>query len=178
MEQYKKDIINQNKEFQDIIYPLITNDTVQQMKNFKQHYETSCFEHCYTAAYYCYCICKKLNLDYKSATRAAMLHDLFLYDWRKRQPDRKGLHAFTHGKTACENASKLFDLNDKEKDIIEKHMWPVTIAFPKSIEGFILTFVDKYCALSESFEILKSRLFMKKAFRYAYLAFSLVIIKL
>ena len=40
MEQYKKDIISQNKEFQDIIYPLITNDTVQQMKNFKQHYET------------------------------------------------------------------------------------------------------------------------------------------
>ena len=148
------------------------------MKNFKQHYETTCFEHCYTAAYYCYCICKKLNLDYKSATRAAMLHDLFLYDWRKRQPDRKGLHAFTHGKTACENASKLFDLNDKEKDIIKKHMWPVTVAFPKSIEGFILTFVDKYCALSESFEILKSRLFMKKAFRYAYLAFSLVIIKI
>ena len=67
---------------------------------------------------------------------------------------------------------------DKEKDIIEKHMWPVTVAFPKSIEGFILTFVDKYCALSESFEILKSRLFMKKAFRYAYLAFSLVIIKI
>ena len=158
MEQYKKDIISQNKEFQDIIYPLITNDTVQQMKNFKQHYETTCFEHCYTAAYHCYCICKKLNLDYKSATRAAMLHDLFLYD--------------------CENASKLFDLNDKEKDIIEKHMWPVTVAFPKSIEGFILTFVDKYCALSESFEILKSRLFMKKAFRYAYLAFSLVIIKI
>ena len=178
MEQYKKDIISQNKEFQDIIYPLITNDTVQQMKNFKQHYETTCFEHCYTAAYHCYCICKKLNLDYKSATRAAMLHDLFLYDWRKRQPDRKGLHAFTLGKTACENASKLFDLNDKEKDIIEIHMWPVTVAFPKSIEGFILTFVDKYCALSESFEILKSRLFMKKAFRYAYLAFSLVIIKI
>ncbi|MFR3782673.1 MAG: hypothetical protein ACLTXR_02255 [Clostridia bacterium] len=45
MEQYKKDIISQNKEFQDIIYPLITNDTVQQMKNFKQHYETTCFEH-------------------------------------------------------------------------------------------------------------------------------------
>ena len=183
MEQYKKDIISQNKEFQDIIYPLITNDTVQQMKNFKQHYETTCFEHCYTAAYHCYCICKKLNLDYKSATRAAMLHDLFLYDWRKRQPDRKGLHAFTHGKTACENASKLFDLNDKEKDIIEKHMWPVTVAFPKSIEGFNLysfTIFLYSCVLFPlpTSKILKSRLFMKKAFRYAYLAFSLVIIKI
>ena len=69
-------------------------------------------------------------------------------------------------------------LNEKEKDIIIKHMWPVTIEFPKSIEGFILTFVDKYCALSESLDILKSRLFTKKAIRYTYAFMSLLIIKL
>ena len=177
MKNYKELVCN-NVEFQNIIKPVIANKTVQQMKNFRQHYETSCFEHCYMAAYYCYLICKKFHLDYKSATRAAMLHDLFLYDWRERQPERKGLHAFTHGKKACENACNLFDLNEKEKDIITKHMWPVTISFPKSLEGFVLTFVDKYCAISESFEILKSRLFMKKTFRYAYLAFSLMIIKI
>ena len=107
-----------------------------------------------------------------------MLHDLFLYDWRKRQPDRKGLHAFTHGKTACENACKLFDLNDKEKDIITKHMWPVTLSLPKSREAFILTFVDKYCAISESFEVYSSRLLDKKAFRYTYLALCLLFIKI
>ena len=107
-----------------------------------------------------------------------MLHDLFLYDWRKRQPDRKGLHAFTHGRTACDNASKLFNLNDKEKDMIIKHMWPVTIGLPKSLEGFILTFVDKYFAMQESFDIMQSRLFMKKAFRYAYVFLSFIIIKL
>lgn len=178
MKQYAKELMRDNNEFNNIILPLIENETVQEMKKFRQHYETTCYDHCLTAAYYCYCICKKYHLDYKSATRAAMLHDLFLYDWRTRQPDRKGLHAFTHGKTACQNACKLFDLNDKEKDIIIKHMWPVTISFPKSFEGFILTFVDKYCAMSESFEILKSRLFMKKTFRYAYLFLSLIIIKL
>lgn len=178
MKQVIKNLANQDQEFQDIIDPLITNETVLQMKYFRQHYETSCFDHCYMAAYYCYLICKKFHLDYQSATRAAMLHDLFLYDWRKRQPDRKGLHAFTHGKQACKNACELFDLNEKEKDMIIKHMWPVTIEFPKSFEGFILTFVDKYCAVSESFEILKSRLFMKKAFRYAYLFSSLIIIKI
>lgn len=178
MKQYIEDLIKKDNEFNDIIHPLIENKTVQEMKNFRQHYETTCFDHCLTAAYYCYCICKKYHLDYKSATRAAMLHDLFLYDWRKKQPGQKGLHAFTHGKTACENACKLFDLNDKEKDIIIKHMWPITIAFPKSFEGFVLTFVDKYCAMSESFEILKSRLFMKKSFRYAYIFLSLIIIKI
>ena len=106
-----------------------------------------------------------------------MLHDLFLYDWRVRQPDRKGLHAFTHGKLACKNACKLFDLNEKEKNMIITHMWPVTLQFPSSIEGFILTFVDKYCAISETFKVLKTRFFMKKAFRYAYLFLSLLIIR-
>lgn len=177
MKQNIKILIDNDKEFQNIIKELITNDTVQQMKNYRQHYETTCFEHCYVAAYYCYLICKKYHLDYKSATRAAMLHDLFLYDWRVKN-GRKGFHAFTHGKLACKNACELFDLNKKEKDIIIKHMWPVTVAFPKSIEGFILTFVDKYCAMSESVEVVKSRLFMKRTFRYAYLFLSLIIIKI
>lgn len=166
-----------NKEFLNIIKDIISNETVQEMKNFRQHYETTCFDHCYMVSYYCYLICKKYKLDYISATRAAMLHDLFLYDWRIRQPDRKGLHAFTHGKLACENASKLFDLTQKEKDMIITHMWPVTMKFPTSIEGLILTFVDKYCATSETFEVLKSRMFMKKAFRYAYVFLSLLIIR-
>jgi len=178
MKPYKKELSIQDKEFQSIIKDLIENKTVQEMKNYRQHYETSCYDHCYMAAYYCFLICKKYHLDYHSATRAAMLHDLFLYDWRVRQPDRKGLHAFTHGKTACENACKIFVLNKKEKDIIKKHMWPVTLAFPKSIEGFILTFVDKYCALSESFDIMQNRLFKRKALRYAYVLLSFMIIKI
>ena len=110
------------REFELIINDLVNNETVQKMKNYKQHYDTSCFDHCKMVAYYSYLLCKKYNLDYKSATRAAMLHDLFLYNWRTRENGRKGLHAFTHPKTALENASKLFDLNDKECDLILKHM--------------------------------------------------------
>ena len=166
-----------NQEFSNIIEELVTNKTEQEMKKYRQHYETTCFDHCYMVSYYCYLICKKYNLDYVSVARAAMLHDLFLYDWRVRQPDRKGLHAFTHGKTACENASKLFDLTQKEKDMIVTHMWPVTMKFPTSMEGFILTFVDKYCATSETFEVIKSKMFMKKVFRYAYVFFSLLMIR-
>ena len=170
----------QNKstqEFDDIIRNIIENQKVQEMKKYKQHYETSTFDHCYMVSYYCYKVCKKLKLDYKSAARAGMLHDFFLYDWRIKN-GRKGLHAFTHGKTACKNASELFELSEKEKDMIIKHMWPVTVEFPKSIEGLILTFVDKYCAMSESFEVLKSRLFMKKTIRYSYALMSLLIIKI
>ena len=118
--------IYNDKEFINVIDDMINNKTVQEMKKYRQHYETSCFDHCLEASYFCYKICKKLHLDYISCARAAMVHDLFLYDWRVRQPGRKGLHAFTHPKYAYENASKIFDLNKKQKNIIVKHMWPVT----------------------------------------------------
>lgn len=167
-------LVKTNNEFENIINELITNDTVLEMKNYKQHFDTSCFDHCYLAAYYCYLICKKFKLDYKSATRAAMLHDLFLYDWRDKNSHRR-FHAFHHGKTACINACKLFKLNKKEQDIITRHMWPVTFAFPNSIEGFILTFVDKYCALHESWQSVKSYIYSKKYFRYAYIFLTLLL---
>lgn len=167
-----------DKYFISIISDMIKNNTVKQMNDFKQHYETTCFEHCLVASYYCYLLCKKFNLDYISCSRAAMVHDLFLYDWRKRQNGRKGLHAFTHPQTAYDNASKLFDLNEKEKDIIVKHMWPVTLALPKYKESYILTLVDKYCALNESYQEIFNRFCQKKVFRYAYVFLCLLFIKL
>ena len=164
--------IQKNKEFQSIIKDLIENDTVLEMKKYRQHYETDCFEHCYVASYYCYKICKKLKLDYKSAARGAMLHDLFLYDWREKS-DRKGLHAYTHGKCAMENALKLYDLNDIEKNMILRHMWPVTVVPPKYLEGFILTIVDKHCAIEEFNEHMSK----KKLFKYAYILFTALFLK-
>ncbi len=168
--------IYDKREFELIISDLVNNETVKKMKNYRQHYDTSCFEHCKMVAYYSYLLCKKYNLDYRSAARAAMLHDLFLYDWRTKENGRKGLHAFTHPKTALENASKLFDLNDKECDIILKHMWPLTIKFPKYKESYIITFVDKYCALSESIKAYKSKRKLQIAYRYAYVFLSMLVI--
>lgn len=149
--------IYDDNEFLNIIDDLLHNETVLKMKNFRQHYETSCFDHCLEASYFCYKICKKFKLDHTSAARAAMVHDLFLYNWRERQPDRKGLHAFTHGKTSYENASKIMKLNNLQKDMILKHMWPLTISIPRYRETFILTLVDKYCAVSESYYEIKSK---------------------
>jgi uncharacterized protein len=172
----KEDTKPEITEFNLIIQDLELNETVQQMKNYKQHYNTSCYEHCKNVAYYSYLICKKLKLDYISVARAGMVHDLFLYDWRKRQNDRRGLHAFTHPKTALENASKLFTLNEKETDIILKHMWPVTVRFPKYAESYIVTLVDKYCAIKESISAYKSKKELQKAYRYAYVFLSMFII--
>lgn len=151
MKEKTRKMAEDDLEFQNIVKELIENETVLQMKNYLQHYDTDCFEHCYSTSYYCYLTCKKLNLDYKSAARGAMLHDLFLYDWRVKQ-NRTGFHAFTHGKTSCENAEKLFKLSKKEKDMIIKHMWPVTPIPPRYKESFILTLVDKYCTIEETIQ--------------------------
>ena len=140
-----------------IINEILNKEKVQQMKKYRQHYNINCFYHCLFVSYNTYLICKKHNLDYISAARAGMVHDLFLYDWRKRERGRKGLHAYTHGKTAFKKASEILNLNDKEKDMIIKHMWPVTLAIPKYKETFILTFVDKYFAIAEAFIKIKEK---------------------
>ena len=144
-----KEEIFQDKEYMDIVSDLIINDIVLKMKSYRQHFNVSCFDHCLYVSYNSYLICKKYHLDYKSVARAGLLHDLFLYDWRKRENGRKGLHAFTHGKTALENALKITNLNNREKDIIKNHMWPVTLQVPRYKETFIITYVDKRIAIAE-----------------------------
>ena len=143
--------ILQDKDFIMIISDLLNQEKVQEMKHYRQHYNINCFEHCLFVTYNTYLICKKYHLDYISGARAGMVHDLFLYDWRKRENGRKGLHAYTHPKVALKHVSTFLNLNDKEKDMILKHMWPVTPAIPKYKETFVITFVDKYFAVAEAF---------------------------
>lgn len=169
-------ISKKDTEYQSIINDLTINSTVKQMSNFIQHCNTNCYLHCYYTSYLCYKVCKRLKLDYKSAARAAMLHDLFLYDWRIKN-NRKGFHAFTHPKLAYKNASQLFNLTSKEKDIIEKHMWPVTPIPPKYIEGFILTIIDKYCTIHEFFEYFIVKILKPKISKFAYIFLGIILFK-
>ena len=85
-----------------------------------------------------------------------MLHDFYYYDWRNKKVEgQKKFHAFRHPSIALKNALDIFELNDKEKDIIKKHMWPLTIKFPSYPESYIVTLVDKYCATIEFFKSTK-----------------------
>lgn len=156
-------------KFYNIIKDMDTNPVVQEMKKYRQHCECSCYNHCLQVSYYSYRICKLLHLDYVSMARAAFVHDLFLYDWRTKQPNRSGLHAFTHPKASYERASRLFNLNKKEKDIILKHMWPLTVVPPRYLESYIITIVDKYSAIKESYAYMTKKIYSKKMLRYASL---------
>ena len=151
------------QEFKKIIEDITENSSVQALKEHIQHKNSTRYEHCYNVAYYTYVISKKLGLDYISATRGAMLHDFYFYDWRNKGVEgQKKFHAYRHPRIALNNAMENFDLNDIEKDIILKHMWPLTMSLPRFSESFIVTLVDKYCATKEFFGYYKYKRRMKK----------------
>lgn len=137
------------KEYKKYIAELIEDETVRSMDHFKHHGRTSCLLHSLNVSFYSYLICRTLGLNYIAAARGGLLHDLFLYDWHCTKTE-KGLHGFTHPHVALKNALSLFPLNELEKDIIVKHMWPLTYKMPRYRESLIVAMVDKYCACVES----------------------------
>lgn len=145
------------KEYTECVDDLLQNQVTHSLENFIQHGSVTGFDHSLSVSYYSFLICKLLRLDYCSAARGGLLHDLFLYDWHKSKVF-SGMHTFSHPHTALENASKHFELNKLEKDIIVKHMWPVTIKPPKYKESFIVSCVDKYCAILEVVKYLKIKM--------------------
>ena len=169
--------MNLNKDYLLCIKDIKNNETVLKMKNFIQHSDTSCYDHCYKVSYISFLICKKFNLDYKAAARAGFLHDLFLYDWHVKSDEHKPLHGFRHPYIALKNASKLYNLSKKEQDIIKKHMWPLTVIPPRYLESYVVSFADKYCAISESLKHYIENKKFQKLYRYAYLFFGLIIFK-
>lgn len=135
-------------EYLTCINDLISHELVKKMQQFKQHGNISCFEHCLYVSFVSYKICKFLGFNYKSASRGGLLHDFFLYDWHYEKP-YKGLHGFIHPEIALKNADEHFELNKIERDIIKKHMWPMTVVLPKYKESYVVMIVDKVCASME-----------------------------
>ena len=140
-------------QFHSYIYDLVTSDTVLQMDNFIQHGDITTLEHVIAVSYTSFVIAKRLEADVRCTVRAAMLHDLYLYDWHIKDPETRPplTHGFTHPAKAVENAKKYFNPTDKELKIIRSHMWPLTaFHIPSSKEAFIVTIADKYCATNET----------------------------
>ncbi len=135
-------------EYQDCICDLAQNQIIYLLGDFVHHRNVSRLEHCIHVSYHSYLICKKWGLDYESAARGGFLHDFYFYDSHTTKPE-KGIHCFSHPVIALKNALEHFTLNEIEKDIIVKHMWPVTISRPKYKESYVVTLMDKYCATME-----------------------------
>ena len=137
-------------EYYALIAGLLELEEVQQLKAFRHHIMTTRFQHCLNVSYYNYKLCKALNLDAKSAARAGLLHDLYFYDTKSYTHSSPAVrHSKHHPEIALQNAEKLLTLNEREKDMIQNHMFPMTFAFPRYAETYLITLVDKYCAVME-----------------------------
>ena len=138
---------------------IILSPEAQVLKTFVQHGETTVFEHCLSVAKFSLLMAHflertlKIDIDKDSLVRGALLHDYFLYDWHDKTVPGRRVHGFTHAGTAMRNAERDFGLNDLERDIISKHMFPVTPFPPMHRESIIVNLADKWCALCEAFKI-------------------------
>ena len=109
------------------------NSRLNEMDRYTQHGSTSTLMHTIAVAHYSVALARR-----------------FLYDWHDKHPDNR-MHGFTHASKALKNADKDFRLNKRERDIIAKHMFPLTIKPPTTREGWLVCLVDKGCSLLETF---------------------------
>lgn len=144
--------LNAKKEisFNRIYSDIVNHPEYKKLKLFNHHKDSSIFDHNIKVAWISYNIGKRLNLKINEITKGALLHDFFLYDWRYEKPKSGKLHGFEHPKESLDNSLKYFSpLTSIEKDIILKHMWPLTITPPRYVESFVVCIVDKVVATQE-----------------------------
>lgn len=139
--------IYKDKEFMSIAKPILEHKEFLKTKSIVHHGNTR-YNHSVRVAYIAYKLSKMFGFDTESTIRAGALHDFFLVR------DDKNIASSTkmlieHPKMAKENAIKYFGVNDKEQNIIESHMFPISSVAPKYKEAWIVTLSDKLVAMFE-----------------------------
>lgn len=139
--------IYNDKKFMSIASPILTHKEFMKTKSIMHHGNTR-YNHSVRVAYTSYKLSKILGCDTNASIRAGALHDFFLVR------DDKNILSSTkmlieHPSIAKENAIQYFGVNEKEQNIIESHMFPISAVAPKSKEAWIVTLSDKLVAFFE-----------------------------
>ncbi len=140
-----------HQEAVDRLSCYVEDHRLKKMDHFVQHGSISTYEHCLLVAYYSYVLMKKLRIRCKEdeLLRGALLHDYYLYDWHDKEKWHRW-HGFRHANFALNNALQDFQLTKIEKEIIRKHMWPLTIIPPTCREAWIVNIADTFISLIET----------------------------
>ena len=144
-------------EYIDIVRDIINNEEFLKLK-FYRHHDNTRLDHCLKVSYNAYKLAKKFNLDYKAVARAGLLHDFFYGDLRYINVIERKYMLNAHPYFAYYNASKIFKLNEKEKNMILYHMFPISYEVPRYKESILLDLVDDLEALKEVGIYIKDRL--------------------
>ena len=139
-------------KFRALVRGWADDPQVLKMRGYIQHGNVTTYAHCMRVAMTSFWLNRHLCLhgDEVSLVRGALLHDFYLYDWH-HCADLPGLHGFEHPARALKKAEEFFPLNDKERNIIASHMWPLTLTkIPRCREAAIVCLADKLCSLQET----------------------------
>ena len=142
------------KEFLTIVEDILQNEEFNKLDLYRHHKGTR-LEHSIKVAYSSFKIAKLLKLDYVSIARAGLLHDFFLNDYSIEIGNKKKELICNHGLIAFNNANIHFPLNDKERNIIEAHMFPLGTIKPSYAESWVVSLIDKASAVGEFFKNIK-----------------------
>lgn len=134
------------REFTEIAGPLLKHPDVVKLKDCNHHFGKTRLDHVLDVAWMAFRKAKHSSLDCNAVVRGALLHDLFYYDWLREGPN---WHGIRHPRIALQNAQKVTSLSEKERDIITKHMWPITIVPPGYPESWAVCFSDLSCSLRD-----------------------------
>ncbi len=134
------------RRYELIARPILEHPDVARLSRYPHHLTKSRLDHVNDVAWMSFVIGERLSLDVRAIVRGALLHDLFYYDWLIEGPK---LHGFRHPRIALENARGVTDLTSMEKDIILKHMWPLTVVPPLFPESLVVSFADTACAVRD-----------------------------
>ena len=146
------------KQIREEAPDILRSKNFNHMKRHIQHGNVSVNAHVMNVASYSIAISERLHIacSKRDLIRGALLHDYFLYDWHipdKENPHR--LHGFYHPGVALRNASKEDERTEREKNIIRRHMWPLTVVPPRCREAWIVTTADKWCSFMETLHMLR-----------------------
>ncbi len=129
------------------------HEKIQEMKNYIQHGHITTYEHCERVTELSFLLNRRFRLkaDEERLVTGAFLHDFYLYDWHHDDDGSHRLHGFFHPAKASENAKKYFGINNDVAEIIQHHMWPLTISkIPRSREAWIVCMADKLISTRET----------------------------
>lgn len=144
-------------EYMDMVNDILDNKEFLKLK-FYRHHDNTRLDHSLKVSYTAFKLAKKFNLDFKSVARAGLLHDFFYGDLRYINVIERKYMLNSHPYFSCYNASKFFNLNDKEKNMITSHMFPISYEIPKYKESILLNIADDIEALKEVGIYIRERL--------------------
>lgn len=130
---------------------MINDEAVLELEKYSQHGNTSTLDHCVHVTRTAANIARQLNLKIseEELVRGSMLHDYYLYNF-KNEDVGAYRHGTGHAQIALDKASELYDLTERECNIIYSHMWPLNIThIPRYKESVLVCVADKYCAAKE-----------------------------